>query len=422
MGITGGLIVQGSQHDQCVVVVEHLCEYTFGLEYLCSRSSSGLHVLWLIAYTIIYERLACACNNEIDTLFVILCLSIRLGSLVVHSFINSSAVMPNVADSEQALKHKYSSSKIYNSHVSLTIHHSMYIPGFDTSVPSHTMTPRKSAKTAEEQYPPAPSAEDDNASMGDDELEELSQDVIDEYLAYNAMNPLRLNDDEDEYGDDDASEGLQSTPDGYEHYEHKEPTPPHTRREEPDVHNQTRQRIEGEPPQRPTAPLQYYTVPVPPPPTVIVPGAAPTGLMAFPTAPQSQPMFHLFDPNSGEFGRSRRTPRRLKLPPRVALSEGDYYPRGVVPGGYSRGVDGLPHYMFPNQTVRRVDDRPNGQMPFSWLHPIEHPIERNVAHRTEPTFALEFWADTFTMSRRIEEDMAALRRRLERLQEFYYRS
>jgi hypothetical protein len=132
MGITGGLIVQGSQHDQCVVVVEHLCEYTFGLEYLCSRSSSGLHVLWLIAYTIIYERLACACNNEIDTLFVFLCLSIRLGSLVVHSFINSSAVMPNVADSEQALKHKYSSSKIYNSHVSLTIHHSMYIPGFDT--------------------------------------------------------------------------------------------------------------------------------------------------------------------------------------------------------------------------------------------------------------------------------------------------
>jgi hypothetical protein len=360
-----------------------------------------------------------------DSPFVFFCLSLKLSSLVVHSFINSSAVIPNVADSEQALKHKYSSSKIYNSHVSLTIHHSMYIPGFDTSVPSHTMTPRKSSKKVEEQYPPAPSAEDDNASMGDDELEELSQDVIDEYLAYNAMNHLRLNDDEDEYEDDDASEGLQSTPDGYEQYEHEEPTPPHTRREEPDVHNQPRQRFGIESPQRPPATLQYYTVPVPPPPTIIVLGAAPTGLMAFPTAPQSQPIFHLFGGNPGEFGRSRRAPRRLRLPPSVALSEGDYYLGGVVPGGYSRGVDELPHYMFPNQTVplrRRVDDRPNGQMPFSWLHPIEPPIERNVVHRTEPTFALEFWADTFTMSRRIEEDMASLRRRLECLQEFYYRS
>ncbi|KAI4699138.1 hypothetical protein J4E81_005030 [Alternaria sp. BMP 2799] len=79
------------------------------------------------------------------------------------------------------------------------------------------MSPRKNMKKAEEQHPPAPFAEDDTASQGEDEFEGLSQEFIDECLAaYHALNNLNLYDDEEENVNDDSSEDSQSTPDGYE--------------------------------------------------------------------------------------------------------------------------------------------------------------------------------------------------------------
>ncbi|KAI4662875.1 uncharacterized protein J4E79_004186 [Alternaria viburni] len=79
------------------------------------------------------------------------------------------------------------------------------------------MSPRKNMKKAEEQHPPAPFAEDDTASQGDDAFEGLSQDFIEEYwAAYDALDNLNLNDDENENGNEDSSEDSQSTPDGYE--------------------------------------------------------------------------------------------------------------------------------------------------------------------------------------------------------------
>jgi len=285
------------------------------------------------------------------------------------------------------------------------------------------MSPRKNMKKAEEQHPPAPFAEDDTASQGEDEFEGLSQEFIDEYLAaYHALDSVDLNDDEEENVNDDPSEDSQSTPGEYEQESHGEILYLRSNGNEPPSQHRLNYCATTQPPQRPQAPLQQNTVPVAPPPTFVFRNAANPVFMAGPNVPQAVP--------ARKFSRgilkaierrdqSHRSHRRSHRPFDGFPEE--HYPRGVVPGGYSRGVEGMPRDLFPHwsmPTMRRPDGRQNERFPFA----PPRSLDRNIAPPMERDLLFEMWADAFVESRRMEQGMAAFRERLQRLYKFCYRS
>jgi len=290
------------------------------------------------------------------------------------------------------------------------------------------MSPRKNMKKAEEQHPPAPFAEDETASQGDDEFEGLSQEFIDGYwAAYDALDNLNLNDDEEEYANDCASEHSQSTPDGYEQEQRGE-----TRGQilflrkngnEPPLQHRVNYRTVIDLPQLPPAPVQQNPVPVAPPPTINLRNAANPAFMDGPDVPQAQPVWYSVEgvPEAIERrGRSDRIHRRLPL-----LFHGEPFEkrhlRATAPGRYSRRVEGMPRDLFPHQSVpimRRPDGRQNERMPFA----PPHSLDRDMAPPMERDLLFEMWADAFVESRRMEQDMSAFWERLQRLYKFCYRS
>lgn len=278
------------------------------------------------------------------------------------------------------------------------------------------MSPRKNMKKAEEQHPPAPFAEDDTASLRDNKFEGLSQEVIDKYLAaYDALDNLDLNDDEGEYVNDDASENSQATPSGYEQEQRGEDRFLRSNGNEPPSHVRVNYRAAVQPPQRPPAPPQHNAVPVAPPPTIIFRNATKLAPMAFANVPQALPSYH-FDRGIQEaLGRYSRVHHRFGDYPE------EHYPREIVLGRYDWGVEGMPHDSFFNRIVplmRPINGIHNERIPFA----PPRSLNRDLAPLMEHDLLCEMWADAFGASRRIEEDMAAFRGRLQRLHKFYYRS
>ena len=285
------------------------------------------------------------------------------------------------------------------------------------------MSPRKNMKKAEEQRPPAPFAEDDTASQGDDEFEGLSQKLIDEYLAaYDALQNPNLN-DEEENANDDPSEDSQSTPDEYEQESHGKILYLRSNGNEPPSQFRLNYRTVVDPPQGQPAPVQQNPVPVAPPPTFILRNAANHDFMAGPNVPQVRP--------ARDFGRgilqaierrdqSHRRHRRSALPFNGEPFE-ERYLRASAPGRYSRVVEGMPRDFFPSRSVpimRHPNGRQDERSPFA----PPRPLDRDIAPPMERDLMFEMWADAFAESRRMEQNMAAFRQRLERLYKFNYRS
>jgi hypothetical protein len=271
------------------------------------------------------------------------------------------------------------------------------------------MSPRKTTRKAEEQYPPAPSVEDDAASNGNGGLEKIqfSQEVIDEYLAFERMKELRLENEEEEYVNDDDDGSSQSTVERYEHYEQDEPLSLPSNSYNPAARDQSNQHVVVESPLRPPTPPQYCTIPEPPPPTIILQNLAPT-----------VPVTSLPAGEAGAWsqflGRVPRhiVPIRQRHPQTEFASTGGYFedhcPRGVISGGYSRGVGSLGYNRRPYRTMPTGIRGPNETVPFA----IARAADRNLALYEEPSELFEMWADTFGRSRRIEEDLTTSRERL----------
>ncbi|KAI4649413.1 hypothetical protein J4E93_003731 [Alternaria ventricosa] len=117
-------------------------------------------------------------------------------------------------------------------------------------------------KKAGEQHPPAPFAEDDTASQGDDAFEGLSQEFIKGYwAAYDALDNKDLNEDENENGNDDSSEDSQSTPDEHEQESHGQILYLRNNGNEPPSQFRVNYRTVSYPPERPQDPLQHNAVP-----------------------------------------------------------------------------------------------------------------------------------------------------------------
>ncbi|CAN9385552.1 unnamed protein product, partial [Alternaria alternata] len=76
------------------------------------------------------------------------------------------------------------------------------------------MSPRETSKRGQEQYPPAPSVEVDDAAVENDNTEGFRQDTIDAYLAYERMAGLRLDDEEEENMNDASPDDSESTAEG----------------------------------------------------------------------------------------------------------------------------------------------------------------------------------------------------------------
>ncbi|KAI4919266.1 hypothetical protein J4E85_009524 [Alternaria conjuncta] len=277
------------------------------------------------------------------------------------------------------------------------------------------MSPRKNSKKVEEQHPPAPFAEDDTASQGDDEFEGLSQEFIDQCLAaYHALDNLNLNDDENENGNDDSSEDSQSIPDGYEQERRGEIEFLRSNGNELPSHFRVNYRTVNHP-QSPPAPLQHNAVPVAPPPTFNFREAANPAPMPFANVPQALPVWHFDRGIQAALRRYRRKHRPLDGFPE------ERHLRASAPGRYSRGVEGMPRDLFPHRSVpimRRPNGRQNERMPFA----PPRPLDRDMAPPMERDLLFEMWADAFVESRRMEQDMAAFRERLQRLYKFCYRS
>ncbi|KAI4631177.1 hypothetical protein J4E83_002706 [Alternaria metachromatica] len=285
------------------------------------------------------------------------------------------------------------------------------------------MSPRKNMKKAEEQRPPAPFAEDDTASQGDDEFEGLSQKLIDEYLAaYDALQNPNLNDKE-ENANDDPSEDSQSTPDEYEQESHGKILYLRSNGNEPPSQFRLNYRTVVDPPQGQPAPVQQNPVPVAPPPTFVYRNAANPAFMAGPNVPQAEPVWYSVEgiPEAIErYDQNHRRHRGLALPFHGKPFE-EQYLRASAPGRYSRGVEGMPRDFFPSRSAP-IMCRPNGRqderMPFA----PPRPLDRDMAPPMERDLLFEMWADAFVESRRMEQDMAAFRERLQRLYKFCYRS
>jgi len=286
------------------------------------------------------------------------------------------------------------------------------------------MSARKNMKKAEDQHPPAPFAEDDTASQGDDEFEGLSQEVIDMYLAaYNALDNLDLNDDEEENVNDDSSEDSQSTPDGYEQEQRGEILFLRKNGNEPPLQHRINYRTVVDPPQGAPAPVQQNPVPLAPPPTINFRNAANPAFMAGPNVPQAEPVWYSVEgiPEAIErYDQNHRRHRRL-APPFHGKPFEEHYLRASAPGRYSRGVEGMSRNLFPHRSapiMRRPNGRQDERMPFA----PPRPLDRDMAPPMERDLLFEMWADAFVESRRMEQDMVAFRKRLERLYKFCYRS
>ncbi|KAI4621744.1 hypothetical protein J4E80_004116 [Alternaria sp. BMP 0032] len=285
------------------------------------------------------------------------------------------------------------------------------------------MSPRKHTKKAEEQRPPAPFAEDDTASQGEDEFEGLSQEFIDEYLAaYHALDNLNLN-DEEENVNDDSSEDSQYTPGEYEQEQHGEIEYLRSNRNEPPSLIRFNYRTINDPPERPPAPVQQNPVPVASPPTFVFQNAPSFAPEAFANVPQARPARNFPRGVLEAIERrdqSHRRHRRLALPFNGEPFEQRYL-RASAPGRYSRGVEGMPRDFFPSRSVpimRRPNGRQDGRLPFA----PPRSLDRDMAPPMERDLLFEMWADAFVESRRMEQDMAAFRERLQRLYKFCYRS
>lgn len=310
-----------------------------------------------------------------------------------------------MVDDEGVLKHKYNSSDIYAT--CLIGASALTLRIAEISKLSIIMSPRKTSKEAREQYPPAPSAEDDATSIENDHLEGFSQETVNEYLAYERMAGLCLNEEEGGYVKGSDPDSLQPTAEIYEQDEYDEP---------PLSPSALLRSVLVESSQRPPAQLQYCAVPAPPPPPII-----------FQNAPHTAPVISLPVSEAEAWSRflagvSQDTvSTRRRYPQPVTASTGGYfehrYPRGVIPGGYSRSVGGVGHDSRPYHTMPTTTHGPNERVPIV----LPSAADRDLALREEPIDLLEMWADTFGRSRRIEEDVATLRERLRLLHQFYYR-
>jgi len=278
------------------------------------------------------------------------------------------------------------------------------------------MSPRKNMKKPEEQHPPAPFAEDDTASQGDDEFQGFSQDAIADYLAtYHAMLALDLNNDEGEHINHDAFEDSRSDLGEYGQEQRGEIPYLPNNGNEPPSHIRVNYRAAVQPPQRPPPPLQQNSVPVAPPPRINFQNAANPAPMPFANVPQALPVWHFDRGIQAALRRYRRFHRPIGGFPE------EHYPRGVVPGGYSRGVEGMPRDLFPHRSVpimRRPNGRQDERMPFA----LPRSLDRDMTPPMERDLLFEMWADAFVESRRMEQDMTAFRERLQRLYKFCYRS
>ncbi|KAG9195099.1 hypothetical protein G6011_00219 [Alternaria panax] len=271
------------------------------------------------------------------------------------------------------------------------------------------MSPRRISEGAEEQYPPAPSVEDDVAATGNDNFKGLRQEAVNAYFAYERMAQLHLENDE-AYVNNDNHSASQSITEGYEDDKNDESPPLPSARFRSAV---------VESPQRSPAQLQYCAVPVPPPPTIIlrnVPHTAPVVSLPV-TEAEAWSQF------MGRAPRDFVPHRRRYLQPGHASTNGYFenlIPRGVMPGGcsYSRGVEGVDQFTRPHHTMPTRNRGPIERDSFA----MPHAVNRDFALREEPVELFEIWADTFSRSRRIEEDVAILRERFQLLHEFYYRS
>ena len=343
-----------------------------------------------------------------------------------RSCVTLLAVNPNAVDDHETFEHKYSSSEIYNAHP--VDDSSLTLRVADTFKFLSTMSPRKNMKKRENRYPPAPSAEDEAASPGYAGFAGISQDVIDKYLAaYDALDELSLEDDGGEYVSKDASEDSQSTPGGYEQEQSGENRGQilflRKNGSEPPLQHRVNYRTIVDPPQRAPAPVQQNPVPVAPPSATIFRNAANPAFTAGPNVPQAEPVWYSVEgiPEAIErYDQNHRRHRRLALPFHGKPFE-EHYLRASAPGRYSRGIEGMPRDFFPSRSVpimRRPNGRQDERMPFA----PPRPLDRDMAPPMERDLLFEMWADAFVESRRMEQDMAAFRQRLERLYKFNYRS
>jgi hypothetical protein len=164
------------------------------------------------------------------------------------------------------------------------------------------------------------------------------------------------------------------------------------------------------------SPPQYYTIPEPPPPTVILQKLAPTVPVTSLSAGEAEAW-------SQFLGRVPRdtVPIHQRYPQPEFASTGGYFedhcPRGVISGGYGRRVGSLGYNRRPYRTMPTGICGPNETVPFA----LARAADRNLTLYEEPIELFEMWADTFGRSRRIEEDVSTLRERLRLLHQFYYR-
>jgi hypothetical protein len=274
------------------------------------------------------------------------------------------------------------------------------------------MCPRKTTKKAEKQYPPAPSVQDEAGSNEDGDLGrfEFTQEEVDNYLEYERRKELHLeNEEEEEYVNDHHHHSSQPT---VEMYEQDVP---------------------------PSLPQNAYR------PAARHPSAEPVVVelsQRLPTTPQyhatseSRPQFRHFGATSviptpvgdseawdqflREVRRDIDSMRWSDPQPGLASTSGYivYFPRSDIPDGYSGGLGGLGHNRRPYHSMPTTRTRgSNERVPFA----MRRAVDRDLALREEPMELFEMWADTFTASRRIEEDVAILRKRLNLLHKFYYR-
>ncbi|CAN9160860.1 unnamed protein product [Alternaria alternata] len=271
------------------------------------------------------------------------------------------------------------------------------------------MSPRETSKRGQEQYPPAPSVEVDDAAVENDNTEGFRQDTIDAYLAYERMAGLRLDDEEEENMNDASPDDSESTAEGYENDE---------RYELPSLPSIQFRSVAAGPPQRPQAPRQYSAVPVPPPPTIILKNISHTAPVVSLPVTEAEAWSQFLGRAPGDF-----VPRRPHYcQPGHASTNGYFeslYPRGVVSDEYvySRSAGGVGHITRPHHAMPARNCGPNGRVPIA----MPRAVDRDLALREEPIELFEMWADTFSRSRRIEEDVATLRERLRLLHQFYYR-
>jgi hypothetical protein len=311
-----------------------------------------------------------------------------------------------VAD-EEVFQREYNSSKIFTNCLIDTI--TVTFRKANTSKISAIMSPRETSKKAQEQYPPAPSVEVDYAAVENDNTEGFRQDTIDTYFAYERMAGLRLDNEEEENTNDASPDDSESTAEGYEHDE---------RYELPSLPSIQFRSVAVGPPQRPQAPRQYSAVPVPPPPTIILKNVSHTAPVVSLPVTEAEAWSQFLGRTPGDF-----VPRRPHYCQPGHASTNGYFesldPRGAVSDGYSysRSAGGVGHITCPHHTMPARNRGPNGRVPIA----MPRAIDRDLALREEPIELFEMWADTFSRSRRIEEDVATLRERLRLLHQFYYR-